>query len=122
MTLPSLVYVGLKAHVAAIDPADGRTVWKTKLKGVSVSGERFVTLLVDDGRVYAHSYGELFCLDAATGHILWKNELDGLSYDIASLAVEGGKPSSPSAQQVRRKHEAAPAAAAVGAGAAASSS
>lgn len=82
------IYVGLKGHVAAISQNDGATLWKTKLKGGLTTGESFVTLLVDEPRVYAHTFGELFCLDATTGSILWKNELGGLGYGIASLAVD----------------------------------
>ena len=85
----NIIYVGLKAHVAAVDKTTGATLWKTKLKGGLTSGTAFVTLLVEDGKVYAHTYGELACLDAETGGVLWRNELSGLGYDIASLAVDG---------------------------------
>jgi outer membrane protein assembly factor BamB len=85
----NIIYVGLKAHVAAVDKTTGATSWKTKLKGGLTSGAPFVTLLVEDGKVYAHTYGELACLNAETGEVLWRNELSGLGYDIASLAVDG---------------------------------
>lgn len=84
-----ILYVGVKAHVVAVDKTTGATLWQTKLKGGAANGDRFVSLLVQDGRVFAHTYGELFCLDRETGAILWKNELAGLSYDIATLASEG---------------------------------
>ncbi|HWA25109.1 MAG TPA: PQQ-binding-like beta-propeller repeat protein [Lacunisphaera sp.] len=80
----------MKAHVVAVDKATGATLWQTKLKSGMGSGDRFVSLLVQDGRVFAHTYGELFCLDRDTGAILWKNELAGLGYDIAVLASDGG--------------------------------
>lgn len=67
--------------------------------------------------MFAHTYGELFCLDQQTGAILWKNGLEGLGYDIATLAVEGA-PSSPAqlmaAVQKKRSGETAAAAAAGG--------
>ena len=85
----NIIYTGLKAHVVAVDKTTGTTLWKTKLKGGLTSGMPFVTLIVEDGKVYAHTYGELTCLDAATGQVLWRNELSGLGYDIASLAVDG---------------------------------
>ena len=110
-----IIYIGVKAHVAAIDKTDGRTLWQTKLKGAAVSGERFVSLLVEEGRVYAHSYGELFCLDSETGKILWSNPLDGLGYDIATIATEGASNTSLAAAEYRRRREAA-AASAAGAG------
>jgi len=86
---PDVLYVGVKAHVVAVDKATGTTLWQTKLKGGMASGDRFVSLLVEDGRIFAHTHGELFCLDRATGGILWKNELPGLGHDIATLASEG---------------------------------
>lgn len=105
METGDLLFVGVKGHVAAFNRQDGSLIWKTQLKGAFLAGgERFVTLLVDGDQVYAHSYGKLFCLNAATGEMLWSNELEGLSYDIASLAIEGG--SSPMlAAQVQRRRE-----------------
>ena len=108
----NIVFIGVKAHVVAIDKNDGRTTWQTKLKAGAVAGERFVSLLVEDGRVYAHSYGELFCLDAETGRILWNNPLDGLSYDIATIASAGTSSSPVSAAEYRRRKEAEAASAA----------
>lgn len=102
-----IIYVGVKAHVAAISKIDGSILWQTKLKSGATSGDRFVTLLVEDGHVYAHTYGELYCLDADTGEVRWKNELDGLSYDIVSLATEVSSSSSIPARVVRRRKEAA---------------
>lgn len=110
-----ILYVGVKAHVLAIDQATGTTLWETKLKGGSVlSGDRFVTLLVDGNRVYAHTYGEIFCLDAQTGAERWTNPLTGLSYDVASLAVDGQTSASGAAQAYRREQRSANAAAAAG--------
>ena len=99
---PNTLYVGLKSHVAAVDKRDGRTLWKTQLKGGLTSGESFVTVLVENGRVYAHTCGELFCLDARTGAILWNNGLPGLGYGIASLATESASaPTAPGAAQAK---------------------
>lgn len=115
------VYVGLKGHVAAVDKATGATLWKTKLKGGLVAGEPFVTLLVDDGKVYAHTYGELACLDGMTGQVLWRNELTGLGYDVASLAVEGKSSPASSAVATLRNVQTRGAAAASSSASAASS-
>src|SRR5262245_35439363 len=89
-TLDTL-FVGLKGHVIALNKRDGTQLWKTMLRGgaLTVAGDRFVTVLADGERVYAHTYGELFCLDAGTGEQLWSNELAGLGYDVAMLAVVG---------------------------------
>jgi len=98
-----ILYVGVKAHVVAVDKATGATLWQTKLKGGMAGGDRFVSLLVQDGCVFAHTYGELFCLDRETGAILWRNELAGLSYDIATLASDGAGNSSASMIATLRK-------------------
>jgi outer membrane protein assembly factor BamB len=103
----NLLYVGLRGQVVAIDKDTGATRWQTKLKGGLTSGERFVSLLVADGRVYAHTYGELFCLDQETGSMLWRNGLDGLGYDIATLATEGIPSSSLAALASLRKRQSA---------------
>src|SRR3954470_10840279 len=89
-----ILYVGVRGYVTAVDKKSGETLWHTKLKtSFAVSGEGFVTLLVEDGRVFAHTYGRLFCLETESGDILWENELQGLGYGIASLAVEGSSSS-----------------------------
>jgi outer membrane protein assembly factor BamB len=99
----NILYVGVKGHVVAIDKATGGTLWKTKLKGGLTSGERFVSLLVQEGRVFAHTYGEVFCLDQATGAVLWNNRLEGLGYEIATLASEGAPSPSLAAMVAQRK-------------------
>lgn len=111
--MPSdLVYLGVKAHVTAIDRTTGRTSWQTKLKvGLTPSGDSFVSLLVDEGLVYAHTRGQMFCLDAANGDVLWQNELDGLGYGIASLAVEGRASAGAPAIAHRKQQQAGAAAA-----------
>jgi outer membrane protein assembly factor BamB len=89
MNAGTLLYVGLKAHVVALDKATGAEVWRTELKRPMKMGDRFVSLLVDDDKVYAHTKGEIYCLDAAAGTVLWSNPLKDLSYDIATLATQG---------------------------------
>ena len=112
----NLLYVGIKGQVVAIDKQTGATRWQTRLKGGLTSGERFVSLLVQDGRVYAHTYGELFCVDQETGAILWRNGLDGLGYDPATLASEGIPSSSVAALMALRKRRSGDADGAMGAG------
>lgn len=106
VAVKDIVYLGLKGHVVAVDKKDGATLWQTKLKGGLASGDRFVTLLIEDARVYAHTCGELFCLDADTGEILWNNGLEGLGYDIGSLASEGISSAAAPALAHRRRQEA----------------
>ena len=107
----NILYLGVKAHVVAIDKTTGATLWQTKLSGETVAGERFVSLLVHEGRVFAHTYGELFCLDQQTGAILWQNGLEGLGYDIATLAVEGAPGSSAQLMAALQKKKSSDAAA-----------
>ena len=83
----NLLFLGQKSHVVALDKKTGGEVWRTLLKGGM--GYDFVTLLVEDDVIYAHTKGEAYGLDAGTGRILWKNELKGLGFGLASLAVEG---------------------------------
>jgi outer membrane protein assembly factor BamB len=90
MNTLEILFVGLKGHVIAFSKSDGTQLWKTELRrGVFVGGDSFVTVLAEGERVYAHTYGQLFCLDAGTGEILWFNELAGLGYDVSMLAVVG---------------------------------
>src|SRR5690242_2770004 len=103
VAVKDIIYLGVKGHVVAIDKQDGAALWKTKLKGGLASGDRFVTLLIEDSRVYAHTCGELFCLDADTGEILWNNGLQGLGFDIGSLATEGLSSSADPALAHRRR-------------------
>ena len=101
------LFVGVKGHVVAFSKRDGTQLWKTKLRGgLAVAGDRFVTVLSESERVYAHTYGELFCLDARTGEQLWSNELSGLGYDIAMLAVVGAS-SPPLAALVEQRRKSA---------------
>lgn len=98
MDTSNTIFVGVKGQVLALRRDDGSELWRTRLKDAVLSvGDRFVTLLVDGGHVYAHTYGALTCLDAATGEKLWTNRLEGLGYDITSLAVAGATAPSQSA-------------------------
>jgi outer membrane protein assembly factor BamB len=90
MNTSELLFIGAKAHVAAINRRDGKLLWKTKLTGgLKISGSGFVTVLVEEGRVYAYTYGSLYCLDAANGQKLFDCEIAGLGRGIAMLATIG---------------------------------
>src|SRR5262245_43995 len=98
MNSSDALFVGLNGHVVAFSKREGTQLWKTELKrGFSAAGQSFVTVLSDGERVYAHTYGHLFCLDAATGQQLWSNELAGLGYNVSMLAVVGMSSSSQAA-------------------------
>ncbi len=79
-----LLFIGTYGHVWAVSKRHGRRVWKTSLPG---TGYDVVTLLHEDGVVFAASKGHLFGLDALTGEILWKNGLRGMSNTLVHLAT-----------------------------------
>jgi outer membrane protein assembly factor BamB len=85
MAKPSLIFVGIRGLVVAMDRGSGTRVWETKLKG---SG--FVSILVDEDRVLAGTQGEIFCLDAATGKIIWHDGLRGYGLGLMSIATKNG--------------------------------
>lgn len=81
MLSPSLLFIGIKGRILAVDSATGREIWRTELKG---SG--FVNVVVENGGLYAATKGELYGLDPATGQIRWSNSLPGLGCDLISIA------------------------------------
>jgi outer membrane protein assembly factor BamB len=105
------LFIGIGSHVVAIQPSDGREIWRSKLKTSS-----FVTVFADGDTVYAGAGGELFCLDGTTGAIRWRNKLRGLGNGLVSFAGA----SSVAAAAALAAVEAAAAGAAVAATAAAS--
>ena len=78
--LKDRVFIGVAGHVAAVDAATGREVWRTKLRG-----RGFVTTGIVGDRVVAAAGGHLFALDPATGSVMWDNELKGLGYGLVSF-------------------------------------
>lgn len=87
MAQSSVIHVGIKGAVMAIDAASGRQLWITELTGSS-----FVNVVRDGDALYAGTHGELFCLDANTGTIRWKNPLKGYGYGIVTIAAENVSP------------------------------
>jgi glucose dehydrogenase len=85
MNPPPLIHVGIKGSVVALDRKTGAIVWATPLKGSD-----FVNLLVEGDRIYATTYGEIFCLDARTGERQWHNLLKGYGRGLATMALEDG--------------------------------
>jgi outer membrane protein assembly factor BamB len=80
-----IVYVGLKATVAALDRRTGAEVWRTPLKGGVGRSTSFVTLYRDGDILYAGVGGEVWALDPKSGAILWHNPLKGFGYGIPSI-------------------------------------
>jgi len=77
----TIIYVGIKSSVVALDLKSGEEVWRTKLKGYD-----FVTVLWDGQALVAANAGEVFALDPESGAILWNNKLKGLGMGVVSLA------------------------------------
>ena len=82
--------IGSNGYVAAIDVMDGRELWRTRLQtGVfTATSHSDVSVLVQDGFIFAGSRGNLFCLDVESGSILGNNELKGMGYNDVSLAMQ----------------------------------
>jgi outer membrane protein assembly factor BamB len=83
MTPADLVFVGIKGSVVALNRISGEQVWATHLKGSD-----FVNVVLDNGRLFATTAGEIFCLDPATGSGQWHNRLKGFGLGLASIALE----------------------------------
>ncbi|MBI4963798.1 MAG: PQQ-binding-like beta-propeller repeat protein [Desulfomonile tiedjei] len=81
------LYVGLKAQVLALDRETGEVVWRRSLPSWNWFGDSFVTIALDNGSIFAHTVGRLYCLDAETGIIKWQNNLKGVGYGTANLAT-----------------------------------
>ncbi|MBC7895502.1 MAG: PQQ-binding-like beta-propeller repeat protein [Cytophagaceae bacterium] len=79
----SLMYLGIRGRVVALNRMTGDEVWRAELKG---SG--FVQVARDQDYVYATTRGEIFCLTPDTGQLVWNNPLKGLGMDLASIASD----------------------------------
>ena len=94
-TSKSMIFIGVKGTVLALDRATGEELWRTELKG----GD-FVNLLLDDGDLLASARGEVFCLDPVTGEIRWNNPLRGLGWGLVAFV---GSPILAVAEERRRR-------------------
>jgi outer membrane protein assembly factor BamB len=79
-----LLFVGTHGHVTALHKFTGKEAWRVSLPD---TGWSIVSLLVEDGVLYAASKGHVFALDPASGSVFWKNALPGLGHDHACLAT-----------------------------------
>lgn len=77
----TLLFVGIKGSLVALDAATGEEAWRRELVGAD-----FVSVLFDGTAVYATSRGEVWCFDPTTGRFRWHNELKGLGRNLVSLA------------------------------------
>lgn len=99
----TLIYVGIRSSVVALDAETGNAMWETRLVGSD-----FVTVLWDGQALFAGNRGEVMRLDPLRGDIIWHNRLKGYGMGVVSLAssrlpmqsagVEGAK--------AKRQHDA----------------
>ena len=107
----TLIFVGIKKSVVALDERTGVEVWRADL-----SGSDFVTVHWDGVTLVAANNGEVFRLDPLSGTPIWHNKLKGLGRGPVTLA--SSRAPSPAAdggvavEKKRRDQRAAAAAAA----------
>ena len=83
----TLIHVGIRHSVVALDAETGEEVWRTKLKGHSFAG-----VFRDGAALYATASGEVFRLDPETGAVLWNAPLKGLGTGLAIVVGAGTTP------------------------------
>ena len=83
MNVEDVVLVGFNKRVAALDRETGDIVWQWKAS----QGSGFVSLLLDDDRLFVAVNGYTYCLDPLTGQELWSNLLKGFGTGATSLAT-----------------------------------
>lgn len=80
---PTLVYIGIKGHVIALNRLTGEIVWKTALKG-----QYYTQVTRDQEFLFATAKGEMWCLNPQNGQVIWHNNLKGMGWDLASIASD----------------------------------
>lgn len=108
----TLLYVGIKGCVVALDRKNGDEAWRIELRRAE-----FVTVFWDGDGLFAANAGEVWRLNPTTGEIMWHNEMKRLGRGVISLAssaAASGGNDTELAEQKRRRDAAAAAAAAAG--------
>lgn len=109
----SLIYVGIKQHVLAVDRRNGAIIWKTELPAKYRSSGTFVNVVHDAEGLVATCAGELFALDPKSGNLLWHEPLKGLGTGLVTVATDlGGATQSAVVSESVRQAQAAAAASA----------
>lgn len=87
----NILIIGCNGYVSAINAGNGQELWRTKLRDGLLGGSRGsdVSVLIDQGQIFAGCYGRIYALDAASGNILWDNDLKGMGYNEVALAKQG---------------------------------
>jgi outer membrane protein assembly factor BamB len=97
-----MIFVGLKARVAALDKYTGKRIWSWQSKH-GFSG--YVALLLEAERLYVSVDGYTTCLDALTGKERWHNPLKGMGVGVPCMALSTGHSQAllPMAEDTRRR-------------------
>ena len=110
----TLVFVGIKNSVVALDDRTGVEVWRARLRGSD-----FVSVMWDGEALVVGNSGEVSRLDPRTGAVLWHNELKGLGRGLVTLASTRAPSKETGTETIaykkKREQEAAAAAAAAAA-------
>ena len=105
----TLIFVGIRHSVVALDDRTGTEVWRTYLRS-----EDYVTVLWDGEALIAGNSGEVWRLDPREGQVMWRSELKGLGRGLVSIA-SARRPSASADSDLaaeKRRRDAAAAAAA----------
>jgi outer membrane protein assembly factor BamB len=86
----SLLFVGIKSYVIAMDRASGAEVWRTQLPAKYRNSAMLVTVLFDGEGLYASIAGEVFALNPKTGELLWHEPFKGLGTGFVTMTSELG--------------------------------
>jgi outer membrane protein assembly factor BamB len=86
----SLLFVGIKSYVIAVDRASGAEVWRTQLPAKYRSSAMLVSVLFDGEGLYASIAGEVFALNPKTGELLWHEPFKGLGTGFVTMTSELG--------------------------------
>ena len=78
----TLVFIGIKNSVVALDARTGAEVWRVALRGSD-----FVNVCWDGDALIAANSGEVWRVDPRSGAVLWHNPLKGFGRGLVSLAT-----------------------------------
>lgn len=86
----SLLFVGIKSFVVAVDRASGAEVWRTQLPAKYRSSAMLLSVLYDGEGLFASIAGEVFALNPKTGELLWHEPFKGLGTGFVTMTSELG--------------------------------
>lgn len=86
----SLVYVGIKSSVVALDRRTGEEMWRVALPAKYRTSASLVNVVRDADGLLATCAGELFALDPRSGSLRWRQPLKGLGMGLVTVATDLG--------------------------------